>query len=337
MRGGMSGLAVAMAAALAIAGAGCGTAPLAPDGGNGGSSGSGGSAGTSGSIPLEMFAADFAIGYCTPLVACGVFTDLATCRALSYFEQTDTIPTLVGEVGRGTVVYDPAAAATCVAALPTACNVNLSNEGGALIPQSALDLFQVMPACAGVFEGTLPTGAACELQSLACAGASAGTSHCSPGPGNCSLRDGCCVGTCQPTVATRHQLGETCTDTNLCQPPALCESTCVVPPAEGAACDASSYYPCLSLADYCSGGTCIPRLGVGAACTLSTSPSGQTIDPCQLDAHCADDGSGSGVTVCVRYAALGAACDATHTCPRWLGCENGVCAGPSAPAVDCGD
>jgi len=338
---GSIGLAIATAA-LAVAGAGCSTERIGSDGGTGGSPGSDG-----GNVPLTMFAADFAISYCAPRVACGAFVDLATCRAATFFEQNQVILTAIGEVGRGTVVYDPAAAAACITGLPQDCAVTQGNQAQVLSVNDALNLFQQIPACAGVFTGTLPSGAVCELFTFACAGAS----YCNPGNYNCTMPNGCCMGNCQPNVApTPHKEGESCTDNDLCRTPAVCDNpgngTCVLPPAEGFACDASVNFPCASLGDYCrvdgstgTTGTCVPRLLAESACTVSP-PVGfasDGIDPCQLDAHCAGDGTGNGIPTCVPYAGLGSPCDQkASVCDPLLICANGVCAQNPA-GIDCGD
>jgi hypothetical protein len=327
-----------VAVALAFAGVSCGGKPLS-DSGTGGTSGSGGSVGSGGAIqtsggePLTAFAEDFTMAACAPQVICGAFSDLFTCRAAVDFEQSSLILTAMGEVARGTVIYDPAAAAACIADVPQDCTATVPQMRGV----SPGELFQMIPACAGVFTGTLFLGAACELYSFSCAG----TNLCLPGSSNCTMQNGCCLGNCQPYDLHIHQLGESCTDNGLCQAPSICKTTCVLPPAEGAACDAWSN-PCGRFADYCrtdgtgTAGTCVPRLSVGTACTLS-GPSGQPIDPCQLDAHCADDGTGNGVSHCVAYASLEAACDSTNPCDPLLVCTNGVCVAQDFTGVDCGD
>jgi hypothetical protein len=93
---------LASAVALAAGAASCGGRNLSSPGlgGMGGNGGSGGVGGTAGGIPLAMFASDYMIAYCTPLVACQVFADLSTCRAEVSFEQDRRILTALGEVGR---------------------------------------------------------------------------------------------------------------------------------------------------------------------------------------------------------------------------------------------
>jgi hypothetical protein len=309
-----------------------------------------------------MFTADFVLAYCTPLVGCGVFVDLPTCQAGVGFIWQQTMLTAVGEVGRGTVLYDPAAAAACIAGVPRDCTVTSANVGGE--SPAPLDLFHQIVACGGAFTGTAVRY--CEVYGLDCPPGN----YCQVGPSYNPNRNGCGLGTCQLQNLTPHQLGEDCIDNHLCQPPAVCipatTPICALPPAEGAACDVSSAFPCLRLDDYCrvdgSGttGTCVPRLGAGAACTVSLDDAGilTTPDPCQLDARCTNDGTASGATTCVPLPGLGAVCPMTLTggdqcirqglfctnnaCgPRFgVPCSSGICSaiqgGGTAP-VDCGD
>jgi hypothetical protein len=82
----------------------------------------------------------------------------------------------------------------------------------------------------------------------------------------------------------------------------------------------------------------VPRLSIGMECTLSTALAplgGLPSDPCQLDAHCTGDGTASGISYCVAYATVGAACDSANSCDA-LSCVNGTCA-QSLTGVDCGD
>src|SRR5690349_19633264 len=97
---------VLVALAISAAAAGCGGSHLGGTGGTG-AGGAGGTGGTGGGVPLEMFASDFQTAFCTPLVACGAFTDLATCEAFEDWAQSVELRSIIAAVGRGTVLYDP--------------------------------------------------------------------------------------------------------------------------------------------------------------------------------------------------------------------------------------
>ncbi len=313
-------------------GSGGGAAGNGGDTANGGTAG-GGIGGTAGGGPAAAFPSDFEAAYCTPLVTCAVFPDLATCEAFMDFTEATEIITTVGAVGRGTVVYDPTAAAACLTAVSQDCPVNAADAFMTIDSVSALQAFFVTPACLGVFTGTLPTGTACDAGfSMECAGPQ---SSCSEVVGVCNGE--CCPGTCAPTPsALPHALGEDCTDNNECALPAICQGTCFVPPGHLAAC-AATQFPCAYLDDYCgeapgaNSATCLPRLAPGTPCTVSAS----TIDPCVMDAHCAPNGAGE--DVCIPLAGLGETCDATaNPCVGSLSCTNGTCMPSLNPGTDCG-
>src|SRR5262245_39865425 len=78
--------------------AGCGGSHLGGAGGSGG--GTGGTGGTGGGVPLEMFASAFQTAFCTPLVACGAFTDLATCAAFEDWAQSPELRGIIAAAGR---------------------------------------------------------------------------------------------------------------------------------------------------------------------------------------------------------------------------------------------
>jgi hypothetical protein len=314
-------------------GSGGGAAGSGGDTANGGTGG-GGMGGTAGGGPAAMFASDFEAAYCTPLVTCAVFPDLATCEAFMDFAEDAQIITTVGAIGRGTVVYDPTAAAACLTAVSQDCTVNSADAYMTIDQMSALHAFFATPACSGVFTGTLPPGAACDAAfSMECA---APQSDCSPVVGVCN--GACCPGVCAapPSNPVPHALGEDCTDNDACALPAVCQGSCVVPPGHLAAC-ASTQFPCAYLADYCgeapgaNSATCLPRLAPGTPCTVEAS----TIDPCVMDAHCAPNAAGD--DVCIPLVGLGETCDATaNPCVRSLSCTNGTCIPTLTPGTDCG-
>jgi|SRR5579871_434777 len=330
--------AIVVSALVLVAIVGCHSSePVGPGSG----SGTGGGIGTDGGEPLSAFVDDFIAAYCAPLVTCGVFVDVPSCRAGTDFERSLAILTTIGDVGRGSVLYDPVAGAACIAGLPQDCSITANARGSA---EAALQILTSDPTCTGVFKGTEAPGAACNVGSLECNG----PLFCSgaAGSGVCTNRNGCCLGVCPSTgsLPPAPQLGESCPYYN-CQAPGVCEGgVCSIPPAEGAACVTYFEVPCASLTDYCSvadGGTsgvCVPRVAAGAPCAPSVGAGGGSTaaGPCVLDAQCLDDGTGTGTNRCVIYAGLGAPCAASTACNPPLGCTNGACTNPDWPSVDCG-
>ena len=319
-------------------GCGGGSGGGSSTGGTGGS-GKGGAGGSSGSIALADFGQAFEAAYCAPLVGCGVYPDLANCEAATLFAESDAILTAVGAVGRGTSRYDAAAAAACIAALPSTCTVTEDSLQPTLLIDALFDLLHVTAACENVFSGVLAQGAACQ-SSYEC-GASAPA--CSPtDQTTCSVTT-CCPGTCQPfnfdpSLLVPHALGEDCTDNNLCQLPGVCTGACTVPPGDGAACNPSATYPCQRLDQFCdvpatngTTGTCTDRLTVGADCSSTEFVLARG---CPLDSSCAGDSTGH--STCSLWQTLGGSCKSASDCMAGLTCSAvGACA-PVPAGVDCG-
>jgi hypothetical protein len=292
------------ALAISAAVAGCGGSHL---GGTGAGDASG-AGGTGGGVPLEMFASAFQTAFCTPLVACGAFTDLATCAAFEDWAQSAELLSIIASVGRGTVLYDPGAAAACVAAVPQDCSVTLADQWEGLEDGGLWWTFQAISACAEVFTGTLPVGASCHLFDFECVP----SAYCNSVVDNCT---GTCA-TIDPPAPLR-AVGEDCGVIGTCVLPGICEGTCVVPPDHLAGCDPATQFPCRHHDDYCAvaagatAPTCLPRLAPGTPCTVDSNH----VDPCAHEAYC--DG------VCVGTPVLGQPCDSR--CRGALICTNGIC------------
>jgi len=344
--------AILCAAIVASGGCGTGSGGTPTDGAVvGGSHGSGGATGSStggstgsggpGGAPLSSaagFGPAFEHALCEMLVPCGAYPDVATCEADTVFAEGALLQTMVADVQRGIVRYDSSAAAACIAALPTGCETTEKFSGvGPLYTGTygAFNLFEVIPACGGVFTGLAGPGQPCSFW-LDCTPAAPVCGRFVP----CSENDSCCPATCQSPADggvdyyLPHAVGESCRDDGLCLLPSLCDSTsgaCVVAPAEGASCDPRSGYPCGRMDDYCNSsdgsapGTCVRRLSAGASCSL---PSGA--EPCLWDAPCTGD-----PPICRPIGGLGSPCSQQVLCPGLLVCgATGTC-GPAASGPNC--
>jgi hypothetical protein len=310
------GLSVARAALVTVVTTavlvGCSNGQLGGAGGSGSSTGvgTGGIGGTGGAEPLEMFASDFETTFCAPRVKCGVYPDLATCEALVVFSDGYDLRNIIASARRGTVAYDPVAAAACIAALPQDCSATQSDQEG--YPQAAAEwALQYIGACISTFTGTVPLGGACRTQDFECTV-----------PSVCY--GGACTGTCIAVGV----------------PDA--GSPQIAIPASGhvASCDpTSSAYACGYLDDYCgvpagaATAVCLPRLPPGSPCSLAdlgTFSYGNTnVDPCQQQAQCVGG-------VCVSYTPLGGACgDGVGQCLGGLPCTSGTCVAFTPPADSC--
>jgi len=296
---------VLVALAIVAAVAGCGRDHHGATGGTGGigggvgGTGGMGATGGAGGEPIAMFGSDLETAFCTPRVACGAFFDLATCVAFENFAQGFSYRHVVASVGRGTIYYDPVAAAACIAALPQDCSITDADQSEALGDDGIWRAFEAIAPCTHVFVGKLPLGAACRISDLECAGSTFCFSATS------------CMGTCMagdplPTVIP---IGEDCTNpTGPCMFPSTCQGTCTSRPGHLASCDPATQYPCGYLDDYCAVApgattpTCLPRLAAGTACALISDIAHPALDPCVQAAVCTNG-------VCVATPVLGGPCD----------------------------
>ena len=339
------GLSLGFALAIVVV-AGCGSGAATTDGGGapsrGGAGGEGGGSGAGGvgdlgmdgggdadagaGAPALQFGQDFEAAFCAGQVACNVYADAADCRAGTLFDQSSWILTAAAALHRGTVTFDPTAAAACIAALPTNCLVTMYTGSALGGTNASFNFFDIIPACQGVITGLQGMGDPC-AGDLECA---PGTPSCGGALVSCFQASGCCSGTCQAVAGwtarhTPHAIGENCSDNNLCQLGSVCGGTgptCVVLPGPGGTCGPDSFYGCGDLREYCTAdaigttGTCVRRLPPGASCA-SASVGG---DPCQLDSPC----SGSPNPSCTSFTdTLGTPCNGL--CAYGLECPTNVC------------
>jgi hypothetical protein len=169
------------------------------------------------------------------------------------------------------------------------------------------------PSCTSTARGLVPIGGSClsegECQNGYCDSGNAGGSSG-------------CPGTCKAFTAT----GSDCSGTVRCAPTDSCDSSnlCTTRVARGGDCSDPSAICALGLV--CSGNTCQPPGGAGAACAV-----GFILDTCADGLYC-DDTSTPASPVCKRRLAAGAACSSKQQCGDGLVCADqgtgGVCAAP---------
>jgi hypothetical protein len=327
-------LAVALAAgAAATAAVGCGKSQA-----TGGASG----------VSADAFSATMADAYCTALAGCcaaaGTPNDDAACRS----QLTTAFQVPVDRMkGHGKVVYDPAAAATCAAAVK-AREAMCADDGGA--PSAAAGYVDpVTAACAGVFRGTVALGDPCTAR-IECQTSGDDSPDCVPGTDGTTV---CAVTRSHATPDAGCTLVHVDHVQTLCEPSlgycayALDASpmgTCTAFLPIGAKCvGGAGKAPLCDLASaYCDGfrtGTCqpLPKLGeacpggaceVGQGCDTSASPAVCVTtkadgDPCTVSGVCAsgfcapttlaDGGLGPG-TCANAGAGLGSIFDVPRAC-----------------------
>ena len=331
-------LLVASSAVIGLASlAGCaGREPLTV--GGTGTGGSGAGSGTGGApydgVPLSAFAHTFEVFFCQPAVSCGAYPAVQSCLDATIFEESTEMLSAVSAVKKGTVSYDPNAAATCIGSLPTDCTVNQGwgPQGDGMF--AAFDVFDGVPACNEVFTSLRSPGAGCNSD-FECP---LSTPSCTPI--FLDRTQTCIPGECGSGPSPQpHAAGEDCSDNGLCQLPSVCDGTCIVPPGEGEACDPAATFPCGRMDDYCQqasdgsigDGTCLKRLEAGAPCPAEAS---STTNPCIADARCVTDGT-TGLSTCVRWLPEGEPCDGPGVCLPSLSCASDNICSPSPAEPDC--
>jgi hypothetical protein len=265
-------------------------------------------------IPIASFGNEYVNASCAAAARCGAYPTLASCLATN--QVGGGFLTLQADVAAARVTYDPAKAATCLAAVRNGpCTVTAS------VAESAN-----ASACDGVFGGTVAVGGACFIS-----GECAGTSICIP-PAACATA--CCMGVCTAPVAANASCATApCVEGTYCRQISTTTFRCTPQAAtEGASCDA--------------GDACKPPLfcaldagGMTASCMKSLPGSGAACDPftgCddELQDYC------NAQKVCSKRVAVGQACTvATETTPDncvWYAyCDAGVCKAFGAPGAAC--
>jgi len=301
-------------------------------------------------ISLEKLADTYLEAGCKALFACKVaggakptaeYNSVSGCAAIQAGEGGgQKYAQLVAATKVGTVLYDAAAAGTCLAAWTATC----------VTWQAAK-----MPAvCDGMFKGTVALGAACKLNGACLSG-------------YCQLPESACPGVCK----TPGQVGVSCALSAACAPGLVCfGGKCVAdkPAKQGAPCGfglpcadglwcamaagkgtclplASKGGPCLNSTGCAAGltcvvvnagkpGTCATPGAVGAACSYKAFP-----DPtaCVAGAVCIPDGNAG---KCAAKGTAGQACFTTKQCVGLdaicVGAKDGK-AGTCAPLPGAGD
>ncbi|HEU0030366.1 MAG TPA: hypothetical protein VFQ53_07035 [Kofleriaceae bacterium] len=309
--------------------------------GNGEGSGSGSGSGSGDTIAFDEYLAARFDAECVSATACDFFPDLETCK-LARFRDPGREQTIVHAVDAGTLVYDPAAAARCIA------ETRVMSCAFSGFHATAAEL-----ACADVLTGTLALGDTCSIDDEC-----ADDGVCQPLDSQCYPFDTCCIGRCVRPERMPVALGASCANNEYCQDsycepetlrctplittpgapcttgdacanPMVCDvtpdlptSTCRMPSARGEPCDPAVFVPCADVRDYCNETTlvCTRMATLGDSCAT---------DPCVWDTSCV-------AGECVPRLLPGQACgDTTASCLGEAGCfDNGRCEFP-APTVAC--
>jgi hypothetical protein len=322
-------------AALALA-SGCGKSgsPTSADGGGSGGSGGSGAGATGGSggsatgqpISLDQLCAAFATDLCTFQMQCesSDFRDMAHCLA-----ETDClgVATLRGEVSRGAVSYDAAAAGACQARFQAdPCHF----ASFLFLP----DVFQVLADCPGTLTPETADGATCVA-----------TPECPTGD-YCKRSGRSCPGTCRPYL----NVGDSCAGAaSLCAPGSFCaNNTCRPTPQAGATCtsaaDCGATVTCTPAADpstcpsdnlWCDLGatnTCKKGVGLGANCGSVTNNGATTTVACQPSFWC--DAFLNQAGSCRAFGGAGTPCNQLG-CAQGLHCVGYSSVGPQAALGVC--
>jgi hypothetical protein len=296
--------------------------------------GCGGGTGTPAAISMDDYNTEWRDATCARATQCGSYSDKATCVASMQlgFGQ------VMADIQAGKRTFDGAAASKCLEYLRAFVTAPCTFSGQAVVTTD--------PACGQVFKGTLADGAACS-DGGQCLSAACNVTSCSGTPA-------CCMGTCAPTMPPI-QLGGGCetggscvsgtfckgmmgsavctaiiadgqpcdtTMHDVCTPGTICtDAVCRKPPADGESCTDQ----CDQLSSFCdfqSGGTCVPKKAVGAACSGGFG----CVDTAYCDAL---------TSACIAKGKAGDTCDMNQSgsCLGALQCIGGTCAFPTAPAT----
>ena len=329
---------------VAVLAAACGKSTGPSSGSSSGSSG--GSSGSS--LPsAHQRCVTLAAAVCAHDTACGWYdaTQTALCEASAGCSNTAAEAVGDGEVDAGRVVISATAYAACQADIASAA----CTETGAIARAQSAN-------CSSVSTGTSPVNGMCLV-----------SGDCQVRQSTCLRSEAACAGTCaspitsgpcgvgEPGVALgsycapdggampQGSAGTTCSVDVDCLPPLRCGGTrganvCSTPGASMAT------QPCASNADCASngvcvwiqtdgtGGVCMVRGGVGAACSLP-EPDGGTLvfrdGGARPEAGLSNTGEycDPGTITCQAQAALGAACNPDAGDPKCLAgsCNAGNC------------
>ena len=238
--------------------------------------------GGGGPIPLDQLQVAYKAYYCNLYVRCGLVDDLITCSKAGQNDFADA--DLIAAAEAGTVVYDGAAAAECLAGLTASCDRTLQN----FTPD----------ACDRVFGGTVGDLGTCAIN-RECLSNSCAVTPCSTT---------CCEGGCQgSSPPVRPTLGQSCLTNPNCVD-SYCDlntNTCSAYIPAGASCPFGG--SCARGLE-CSNGTCMQLPATGAPCT-------QLYDCSSIGDYC-----GASAT-CTPYGLTGSACTSDVMCAPWYRCD----------------
>jgi hypothetical protein len=185
-------------------------------------------------VGADQACADWAMHYCTRIEFCEPFR----------------LQTVYGDVTR------------CAARSKPLCLSRLKANGTGAAPGSVATCAQAYDSltCGDVFIGKPPE--ACNVPGSLSAGAPCGdNSQCGGKNGYCNVASGQTCGAC----ATLGPAGANCDSDRDCQYGLVCLLTCMVPVAQGAACDISTHVCPETLA--CVNSVCSPPTPLGSACS----------------------------------------------------------------------
>lgn len=277
------------------------------------------STGDGGVANVEDYLEEYERLLCEIYAECGLYSNASVC--LDAYSSVFDPSEYASRVSAGTVLFDPEQGRLC-----------LEDRRKAQCP----GLFSTSPAsCAGVFKGTLPSGAACR-DLVDCA-----SSSCTP-KADCDREKSCCLGSCSRLVSAGGDCsvagtvcdkgtgcwngrcvdvlpeGSSCSTGGVpCEPSTVCVAlvsgespTCVRPPRFGdpclsyGACD--TFLKCNATTLKCESAT---WRALGEACTYSIE--------CTFDAYCFEG-------KCAMRLQNGAACSDDIECIH--DCIDGKCA-----------
>ncbi len=245
-------------------------------------------------LTVEEFCAGYRDGLCTWDQSCRSMNDACNFPIVS--DLAATCAAFPARMEAGVVIFDPDAAARCLAQDFSVCGMVRPFE---------------TEACNAAFMGTVAPGGDCYQvdhrafdnecvatafcdESSSCPGvcvAYGGVGDaCGAGHPPCGATTGCSDGTCAP----RPVEGESCASLPCASPYSCVDSVCRTLVGVGESCDAT--HPC-TYALICAGGTCADTVGSGDACTNSAQ--------CPTDEQCYGP---SGSPICQAPIALGDPC-----------------------------
>lgn len=279
--------------------------------------------------------------YCGYAVRCGQISDLALCERLFTGELLSDFVQFEANVEDGTVVFDPEAAAACIAAIEDwSCDTTAENNRSE--PE----------ACGQVFTGTVAEGGDCYIDEQCADGGNCAPikcidacclSECVAGPPEVDLGDSCVDAIC-PADAFCNDANECeallpenapCSYDGMCDYGLACpDGTCVPLPATGEACPDGA---CQHAGDSCVEGICARRGSVGDDCSVAqcqfgllctegaepTCASFPTIgQSCAAAGFCSEGYCDVDSTVCEELLGAGAACSSGLDCEVGLLCDD---------------